>query len=245
MRAAFIVIVTLFVATASLAQERLVRLHAPTELIETGLFKYALPRFSLKTQVRVELVAEPGDAQIILGTTGRALFEGVGAVWHLQVIEPTPWSERLSDWLTSDVGQRTILGYAPEGTSLFSSPGKAQVEVAVMELAGDATLGLKVAKQKCARCHAVDEATRWGGIGSTPSFFVLRSFEDWQYRFSAFYVLKPHAAFTQVKNVTPPFPLDRPSPITPIEMTLDELEAVIAYAGELPAADLGAPIQHQ
>ena len=37
-----------------LADERLVRLYAPEALIDTGMMRHILPRFTLKTQVRVE-----------------------------------------------------------------------------------------------------------------------------------------------------------------------------------------------
>ena len=74
---------------------------------------------------------------------------------------------------------------------------------------------------------------------------MLRSLPDWADRFDAFYALNPHPAFTQVEGVSEPFPENRPSPIVPIEMTLDEVEAVRAYVATMKAADLGAPLQHQ
>ena len=82
-------------------------------------------------------------------------------------------------------------------------------------------------------------------MGSTPSFAVLRTMPDWAARFQSFYALKPHAAFTQVEDVTAPFPINRPSPIVPVEVTLDEVEAILAYVAEMTPADLGAPIQFQ
>ena len=42
----------------------------------------------------------------------------------------------------------------------------------------------KAAKTKCGRCHAVDEGGRKNDIGSTPSFFVLKVFDDWEDRFT-------------------------------------------------------------
>ena len=100
-------------------------------------------------------------------------------------------------------------------------------------------------KQHCKRCHAVTSEGRINSIGSTPSFFVLRTLPDWSERFEQFYVLNPHPAFTQIAEVTPPFAQDRPPPIVPVEMTLGDLEAIVAYVAELAPADLGAPIQHQ
>ena len=45
--------------------------------------------------------------------------------------------------------------------------------------------------------------------------------------------------------MTAPFPINRPSPIVPVEVTLDEVEAILAYVAEMAPADLGAPIQFQ
>ena len=82
-------------------------------------------------------------------------------------------------------------------------------------------------------------------IGSTPSFKLMRSFEDWRRRYEAFYLLNPHPAFTQVFEVTEPFAAHLPSPIVPIEVSLDEIAAIVAYVATLKPADLGSPIQSQ
>ena len=156
-----------------------------------------------------------------------------------------PGTKRLADWLRSDVGRRTLTGFAPGGTALFAPPTDSGPVVAEVTFDGDAKLGLEVSRAKCTRCHTVDKSSRMSGIGSTPSFAVLRSLSDWEDRFTAFYVLKPHAAFTQITDVTPPFPPERPSPIAPIELTIEEVEAVIAFVAGMAAADLGKPIEHQ
>ncbi len=237
--------IPLVIPLASLAQDRLVRLYAPAELVETGLFKYAMPRFSLKTQVKVTLVDQRDGADMVIGPDGTPLFEGLGVVWAASTTE-TPHTKKLMDWMRSDVGQRTIFGFAPEGgPALFSAPRIKEATVAPATIGDDAVLGKQVSRDKCARCHAVDEQTRMSTIGSTPSFFVLRTFEDWEYRFSIFYVLAPHSAFTQIKDVTEPFAINRPSPIVPIELSMGEVEAILAYMAVLSPADLGAPIQAQ
>ena len=97
----------------------------------------------------------------------------------------------------------------------------------------------------CGRCHVVNEKNRMNGIGSTPSFAVLRSMPDWEERFSAFYVLRPHGSFTQIEDVTLPFDETLPPPIAPIEMTLEDLEAIMRFATVMAPADLGAAIQSQ
>lgn len=242
---ALLIVIFLSLPVAGKAQDRLVRLHAPQKLIDSGLMQHILPRFSLKTQVRVELV--PKDAaQIVLGTDGQALFDGLETQWHMAVLDPDHAGvQRLTGWLASDVGRRTITGFAPDGVALFSPPGPQVQKVTTVDISGDAAAGHRISRATCGRCHAVDAAGRKTAIGSSPSFFVLRSLPDWQDRFAAFYVLKPHGAFTQVAEVTEPFPPDRPSPIVPIEITLDDLEAMLAYVAALAPADLGKPLQHQ
>lgn len=228
------------------ANEKLVRLHAPSSLVETGLMQHILPRFTLKTRVRVELIADPASADMVLGGAGRALFEGAGQLWHMALNSPGhSGTERFADWLLSDVGRRTVTGFAPEGVALFSGPPAVDRDTATAEFDGDAVLGRAVSRAKCIRCHAVDDESRMSDIGSTPSFSVLRSLPDWEARFSAFFALNPHPAFTLIEGVTPPFPPERPSPIIPIALTLEELDAVMAYVAAMAPADLGAPLAHQ
>lgn len=228
------------------ANDKLVRLAAPNALIESGLLKFALPRFSLKTQVRVELVAPGEPADMALGSEGRPVFSGPDTTWSMAVLSPDhPGAARLADWLTSDVGKRTITGFAPEGEALFTLPKAQEVVVASVSLDGDAKMGREISRKMCGRCHVVVPEERMNAIGSAPSFMVMRTFPDWLDRFESFYVLRPHGAFTQVKDVTPPFPQDRPSPIIPVEMTLDDIEAMLAFVASVKPADLGAPLEHQ
>lgn len=246
MRVLRILLLLCLLPMAALADDRLVRLYAPAALQDTGLIAHLAPRFSLKTGIRIDLAETPEAADLALGAEGRPLFEGAGAVWHLALNAPDhPGTARLAEWLRSEIGLRTVTSYAPEGTPLFQPPARKAAAPVQLEISGDADLGHQVSREKCGRCHAVDEAGRKNDIGSTPSFFVLRGFPDWDSRFAAFYALAPHGAFTQVEDVTEPFPHDRPSPIVPIRLTLDDIEAVMAYVAALQAADLGAPIVHQ
>jgi len=227
------------------ADDRPVRLYVPEVLIETGLLRHVLPRFSLKTQVQVEIVAA-GIADIALGASGQALFEGAGQVWSMAVqTHDHAGTTRFADWLTSEVGRRTITSFAPNGTALFTLSSVSSTAEAEVEFDGNQALGRQVSRTKCIRCHSVDDDTQLAGIGSTPSFAVLRSLSNWQDRFATFYVRNPHPSFTIIANLTAPFPRDRPPPIAPITLTLDELENVLAYVGAMQAADLGAPLIHQ
>ena len=188
----------------------------------------------------------PDEADLILGSKGMALFEGAGAVWHLeQRRNGHPGTEKLAKWLQSEVGRRTILGFAPEGSVLFTAPLPSVVQTAETEISGNAALGLQIAEAQCSRCHVVADGAGISGIGSTPSFRVLRTLGDWEERFSAFYALNPHPAFTEIEELTEPFPQDRPPPVHPVTLTLEEVDALLAYAAALPPADLGAPLQHQ
>lgn len=238
----FLVILLLLPGLA-LANDREVRLSAPEALVESGVLKFALPRFSLKNQVRVLLVA-PEEAQVELGPEGRPLFTGLGETWALKVrAEDHPGTAKFVSWITSEVGRNTIFGF--QGGAVFGPAEAVEVALPEVEIDGDADLGRTLAWSKCGRCHVTERGRGMAGIGSTPSFFVLRSFEDWEVRFASFFVLAPHGAFTQIAEITEPFPEDRPSPIAPVEMTIEELEAMLAYVAAMEAADLGAPLQHQ
>lgn len=233
-------------AQSAQAQEVNFRLAVPAEVESTGFLKHILPRFMFKTRVRIGPVAEgaPSDAQLTRGPKGIPVFQGQGAVWHL-VHDGRKDSKAFEDWLRSEVGRRTIVAYAPDGDAVFSIPSKKVIEAPELEFDGNAIEGEKLALLHCGRCHATSAATRMSAIGSTPSFMVLRTLSNWQERFETFYVLNPHPAFTQIEDLTEDFDPLRPSPIVPVQMTLDDLEAILAFVAVVPPADLGAPIKHQ
>ena len=224
------------------AQEKAFSLQAPETLTQTGFLKHLLPRFSLKTGVRITLSDDTVDA--VFGSTGTPVFAHGDTVWHLSKTDG-PYTDAFQKWLLSDVGKRTIEAFEPDGEALFS----ADVTKAVVEekfvLTGDATLGEKVSLTQCGRCHVVNDSNRMNAIGSTPSFALMRTFPDWRERFETFFMLRPHPAFTQVTNITEPFAAHLPSPIAPIEVTWGEIEAITAYVGSITPADLGAPLQSQ
>ena len=224
------------------AQDKAFSLAAPDALVETGFFKYLLPRFSLKTGVRITLVEAQADATV--GPVGTPVFAQGDTIWHLDKTDGAD-TDAFLDWLLSDVGKRTIDAFAPDGTALFSADVQTVAPIRTTILSGDAALGEGVSLEKCGRCHVVNEKNRMNAIGSTPSFALMRTFPDWQERFETFFILNPHPAFTQVEDVTEPFAENLPSPIAPVEVTLDEIEAITAYVGTIAPADLGAPIKSQ
>jgi len=232
--------------TAATAQD--VRLAVPPALIDSGLLDYVVPRFSLKTGVRIDVVGAQDSADLALTnqTAGTPVFQGPNAIWSLMILNTgSADAARFADWLSSEIGRRTITGFQIDGSAPFSPPQAVRAKAVAVSFDGDAALGKTLSDDLCGRCHVVMDEKRMNDIGSTPSFFVLRAMRDWDSRFQSFFALNPHPAFTQIKDVTPPFPIDRPSPIAPVEMTLDELEAILAYVSDLEPADLGAPIEHQ
>lgn len=226
-------------ATPLSAQDRAFTLQAPASLQDTGLLKHLLPRFSLKNGIRISLADTVGDAR--LGPDGTPVFSQGETIWHLAHSD-NPHVLIFQDWLLSDVGKRTIEAFAPDGRSLFSAEFATQAETRQQRVTGDTAKGERLALSNCGRCHVVNDTNRMKAIGSTPSFYLLRSFDDWQERFEAFYVLKPHGAFTQIEGVTPPFEDHLPPPIAPLEITLEDVEAIVAFVYSLPPADLGGMV---
>ncbi len=229
-------------ATPLAAQDKGFSLQVPQSLSETGFIKHLLPRFSLKTGIRITPKSEGADAAF--GPSGTPVFREGATLWHLSNTG-APHTDGFRAWLLSDIGKRTIEAFAPNGTPLFSAELAPTATAEPVVLTGDAVLGETVSLQRCGRCHVVNDSNRMKAIGSTPSFALLRSFPDWQERFETFFLRKPHPAFTQVAEVTEPFAANLPSPIAPIEVTLEEITAIVGFVASIKAADLGAPIQSQ
>lgn len=235
-------LITVLLATPIVAQEKAFSLQAPEILVKTGFLKHLLPRFSLKTGVRITLSDDSTEA--VFGNAGTPVFASGDTVWHLSKTDG-PYTDAFEKWLLSDVGKRTIEAFARDGKALFSAEVTKAVVGEETVLTGDAALGEKVSLTQCGRCHVVNDSNRMNAIGSTPSFALMRTFPDWQERFETFFMLRPHPAFTQVTDITEPFAAHLPSPIAPIEVTWDEVEAITAYVGSITPADLGAPLQSQ
>lgn len=226
------------------ADEKTMTLSVPEALSDSGLWKYILPRFSLKTGVRVSL-GDDGDLTLSQRGSGAAILQQGQMIYKIDTPR-TKAAERFADWLQSDVGRRTIDGYTPADGETAITAASLNTETAQTTVfTGDAAMGETLSLSQCGRCHVVSDKNRMNGLGSTPSFALLRTFPDWEERFTAFYVLRPHGAFTQIEDVTEPFDATLPSPIAPVEITLDDLDAILAFVSLIPPANLGAPIQHQ
>jgi hypothetical protein len=246
------------------AETKSFALAADKRLEEGGLLRFLVPRFSLKHGVRPQVtpLAEEAlagaQAAAVLGPEAAlanregqaiAVFHSAGDAALNYVLVLTPGAEgaehaaTFADWLTGEIGQRTLAGFAPEGSPPYR-PGVIAVEVAAPEVVqGDADAGERLALQHCGRCHVVSQANRFGGIGSTPSFAALRSIPGWQGKFQAFWNANPHPSFTFVEGVTDPPDPRKPPHIAPVLITLDDIEAIYAYAAGIEPLDLGAPIE--
>lgn len=232
---------TLF-ASPSWSQEE-IGLAAPEDVARSGLLKHILPRFSLKTGIRV--VADEGGAMVLaVGPPGQPVFQRGGNIYHLR-IQDDPRQARFQDWLLSDVGKRTVETFAPTKGDPFSTSFETVAAPESDAIDGDALLGEKLSLTHCGRCHVIGPQNRMNGLGSTPSFAVLRAMPDWSNRFQAFFALNPHPSFTQIEGITAPFNPERPPPIHPVTLTQDEVEAILAYVSVIRAADLGAPLKLQ
>ena len=241
MRMVFWALALLLLALPAGAQ---VRLQASDILQETGLLKHILPRFSLKTSVRVELVPQDGDLR--LSPVGEVpVLQGGGQVFFLTVQREIPAARRLADWLVSKVGQRTIGAFKRDGQAIYQGAAGLAAKVEEAPPEGDALAGEKLSYRLCGRCHVVGARNRMNGVGSTPSFAVIRTFANWRDRFGAFFVLRPHPSFTQIEGVTEPFPESAPPVIIPLRMSVDDLDALVAFVATIAPADLGAPLVHQ
>lgn len=231
-----------------LAQDKAFTLQAAPELIDSGLIKYLVPRFSMKTGVKVTVAPLDADtagaAQLAPGG-GRLVLARAGTDYLWNAPEGDEDAARFGEWLLGEVGQRTVAAFVPEAGAPFEPAANRPVPEPELDMSVDVSAGIELSLVHCGRCHVIGPQNRMNGIGSTPSFGVLRNLPDWQRRFETFYVLNPHPSFTQIPDVTAAFDPERPSPIVPVELSLEDLDEILAYVARMTPADLGAPIRHQ
>ncbi len=237
-------------ATAAVADGD-IRLAVPAAMIDSGFTKHILPRFRFKHRIALTPAPEGSDAALALLTgTGEGIpvFQNVsGDVYSLIQIDTgqqvTDAAEKFVGWLKSDPGIAALEGFPPGGPVQYAALGQTVVVRQTTEISGDSDKGSRLAILHCGRCHVVDERNRMGGIGSTPSFAALRARTGWSELFKAFWVHNPHPSFTQVEGVTPPFDPERPVHIAPVEITLEEVDAITAFAATIEPKELGRPVQ--
>ncbi len=96
---------------------------------------------------------------------------------------------------------------------------------------GNVKTGREISVTHCTRCHVVGDANPNGGINSTPSFQLLARRDDWRERFQTFFERRPHPVFVRVPGVPPWTKL--PSVVEPFNITLQEIEDVMAFVETL------------
>ncbi len=213
------------------------------EMLANGFDKQILPRFKFKHRIAVTPVTE-GEADMVLGGDGTRVFQAIeGDVVRLAIRTDNPEAKTFLDWLKSGPGKAAIEGFEPDGRQVYTT----EVAVVVVEtqevFEGDTATGSRLALVHCGRCHVVDQRNRMGGIGSTPSFAALRGRENWSDLFRAFWAHNPHPSFTQVEGVTEPFDPNKAVHVAPVEITMDEIEAITAFVATIEPKSLGRPVQ--
>ena len=233
--------------TAGIAQDLILRM--PEAMVAEGFDKQLLPRFKFKHRISVSAVTEgAADAVLTEKAGGKRVFQDVdGVTYRLEILtedeETKTKAGKLLDWLASKPGKAAIEGFAPDGSQRYSTELAVVVVEAPEEFDGDAIDGSRLALVHCGRCHVIDERNRMGGIGSTPSFAALRGRENWSDLFRVFWAHNPHPSFTQVEGVTEPFDPNRELHVAPVEVTLEEIEGIIAFVAEMEPKNLGLRVQ--
>ncbi len=226
-------------------------LSAAPELQDSGFLHFIMPRFSLKTGIRPALEANNPDAELFWNTeSGQPVMQGLDQVFYLRFADrdtaETQKAQRFADWLTSETGLRTIEQFTLDGIQVFTA---VQTEIALppeVVFTGDVARGEDLSFANCARCHEIGTRNLMKGIGSTPSFGLLRGLPDWQERFATFYVRLPHPSITQIEGITEPFDPARPPSIIPLTLTSADLEDILTFVATVEPVDLGAVLQeHQ
>ena len=223
------------------------KLLMPEEMVSQGFHKQLLPRFKFKHRIEIAAVTS-GDADMALGSDGDRIFQEIdGEEVRLNILtsdtKAAAKANTFRDWLRSGPGKAAIEGFKPNGAQVFTTQKTVVVVEEVEIFDGNKVDGSRLALVHCGRCHVVDQRNRMGGIGSTPSFAAIRGRHNWSDLFRAFFVHNPHPSFTQVEGVTEPFDPNKPIHIAPVEVTMEEIEAITAFVATIKPKELGRPIK--
>lgn len=242
MRHILVIVAIVLMAGAAQAQVKEITLVSDPDLEASGLLSYVLPRFKLKTGITVHVIygESDTDGEVMISQEGTipVMSREDGLGFRATLSRPSPHGKRFMEWLTSEVGQRTISAFRQNGRQVFF-PSELEVVEETVPLEGNVLTGEDTAIAKCGRCHVISERNKYGGIDSTPSFGALRTLADWQERFRVFWTLNPHPSFTQVEGVTEPFDPAYPPQIYPIFLTVKEVGDIGAYMQTITPKDLG------
>lgn len=232
---------TILATGPALAEDLTLRM--PQAMLDEGFDKQLLPRFKFKHRIAVTPVGE-GEADMVFGEDGNRVFQRIdGDVIRLQILTEDTDAKKFLDWLKSGPGKAAIESFAPDGKQVYTTEQAAVVVEKTETFDGDKQTGARLALVHCGRCHVVDDRNRMGGIGSTPSFAALRGRSNWSDLFRAFWAHNPHPSFTQVEGVTEPFDPNKALHVAPVEITMDEIEAITAFVATMSPKELGKPVQ--
>ena len=217
-------------------------------VIPSELVQYVIPRFSLKTRIRFDLVESAGDIQLVTGRpeTGAEVLKMVsGETVYITAVGGAVESSdyrTFVDWLVSEPGRATIADFELDGRQIAIPTAADEAAPIEMVIVGNLDHGRELSRDHCRRCHKVDRADKYAGIDNAPSFHAMRSFDDWHIRFSTFYAVSPHKALISVEGsgieknralIT----------IAPIDLQMDDVNDIVAFVHSLTPLDLGKPIQ--
>lgn len=268
-----IMAVTLTCPALALAQAKNMTLAVDHRLEASGLIPYIVPRFALKTGIRVsvlaasngdfDILASDGTADALIGPhqVARALSDngsgsGLRQVFYTE--DDAHGGAFALLLLPGGSGNDHAVRFAEwivsevgqrtiaafESVEVVYMPGALAVAAPEVVLPkGNIDEGERLSHFHCGRCHVVSDKNRFGGIGSTPSFPALRTIPNWEERFRNFWALNPHPSFTQVEGITEPFDPARPPHIAPVVITDEDLSAIVAYASSIRPRDLGADVR--
>jgi len=223
-----------------------VLIDLPSEMSDSGFAAHVLPRFQFRA--RIKLVPATPDQTAVVGFT-KARGKGTpvltardGTVFSLRFPKGNAAGQKLLKWFLSTPGKNAVASFPKGGPPLFSIYQAPTITEQNHLPEGNALLGSELALRHCGRCHVVDERNRMGGIGSTPSFGALRARDNWQTLFRVFWTEPPHPSFTLIPGMTDAFTSTRPAYISPVQLTLEQVDAIIAFVASIAPKDLGAPL---
>lgn len=104
---------------------------------------------------------------------------------------------------------------------------------------GDPEKGRALSLEHCTRCHVVGDYNPMGGIGSTPSFQLLRGMKDWRERFESFYARRPHPVHVRVEGL--PKLTDLPPNAAPFTITISDVEHIVSFVETMPHGQTSKP----
>lgn len=222
-------------------------LRMPDSMLESGFHKQILPRFKFKHRLTITPITE-GEADMAFGAEGTRIFSEIdGAEMRLDILTEDPARREPAalflKWLKSASGKAAVEGFKPDGAQVYTTERTVVAIEAPEVFEGDTAKGSRLALVHCGRCHVVDKRNRMGGIGSTPSFAAMRGRPNWSDLFRSFFAHNPHPSFTQVEGVTEPFDPNRQIHVAPMEITLDEIEAITAFVATIEPKKLGRPVK--